>query len=129
MLINQAKAVCSLLGCIMIMMYGLIIIMLAFFISQEAYGYNGIPGCKEVDALAEYLVTRTDLSPSRGELYHIIELYTKLHDFAKKPLQYNPQYQKRTTGGRFGRLKSQGGHVNMYIMKKEVHPNNLIRWH
>ena len=54
---------------------------------DDAVDYSGIQGWGKVDALARALLKTTGLSVSSSKAEHIIQLYSELDEFDKRPVE------------------------------------------
>ena len=73
------------------------------FITQDGgVGPGGVPGYRQVQELAHYLVSlRKELALSATEEEEVIRLWESLHDSDKSRVTYLPRHKKRLLQGRF----------------------------
>ena len=74
---------------------------------QESVGPDGVEGCRRVTALAEFLLQlETCASLKNAQARKVIELWSNLSYYDKKPIPFATRHRSRLTQGRFKSSKS-----------------------
>ena len=85
--------------------------------SENSIDTRGIPEWNKVDRLARYLIGLEDISLTNQEANHIVDLYSDLDTYVKKPVTYKPMLL-RPSSGRYGRSKHRTEDSGKTTMKR-----------